>query len=49
MGEEPGFGVCTVDLAKVDEARKMVPSLTHDRDYALPVAPRRPNLTQAAE
>ena len=49
MGEEPGFGICTVDLAKVDEARRMVPSLTHDRDYAVPTAPPRPHLAQAAE
>lgn len=33
-GEEPGVIVADMDLAKVDEARSMVPSLTHDRDYA---------------
>lgn len=49
LGEEPGFGVCKVDLAKVDEARRMVPSLTHDRDYALPVVAGPARLPQAAE
>jgi predicted amidohydrolase len=36
-GEKPGFVVADVDLAKVTEARKMVPSLQHDRKYAAPV------------
>jgi predicted amidohydrolase len=36
MGETPGFGVCTLDLGKVEEARRMVPTLTHDRTYAAP-------------
>lgn len=35
-GEEPGVIVADLDLSKVDEARSMVPSLTHDRDYVLP-------------
>jgi len=35
-GEKAGFVVTDVDLAKVAEARKMVPSLTHDRPYAPP-------------
>jgi len=39
-GEEPGVIVADLDLAKVDEARSMVPSLTHDRDYAAPEALR---------
>jgi predicted amidohydrolase len=36
-GEKAGFVVAEVDLAKVEEARRMVPSLTHDRSYAAPV------------
>jgi predicted amidohydrolase len=36
-GEQPGFIVATIDMAKVAEARKAVPSLTHDRGYAPPV------------
>ena len=38
-----GFVIADVDLAKVDEARKMVPSLQHDRKYAPPALakPRR--------
>ncbi len=39
-GEEPGVILADLDLAKVDEARSMVPSLTHDRDYAAPEALR---------
>jgi predicted amidohydrolase len=35
-GETAGVVVAEIDLAKVDEARKMVPSLTHDREYARP-------------
>ncbi|MBV8186333.1 MAG: carbon-nitrogen hydrolase family protein [Alphaproteobacteria bacterium] len=35
--EKAGFVVAEIDLAKVDEARRMVPSLTHDRAYAPPV------------
>ena len=33
-GEKAGFVIADVDLAKVAEARKMVPSLQHDRTYA---------------
>ena len=36
-GEKAGFVVADIDLGKVAEARKMVPSLTHDRNYATPV------------
>ena len=36
-GEKAGFVVAEIDLAKVAEARKMVPSLQHDRTYAAPV------------
>ena len=36
-GEKAGFVMAEVDLAKTAEARKMVPSLQHDRKYAPPV------------
>ena len=36
-GEKPGFVLAEIDLGKVAEARKMVPSLEHDRTYAAPV------------
>jgi predicted amidohydrolase len=36
-GEKAGFVVAEIDLAKTEEARKMVPSLQHDRKYAPPV------------
>ena len=40
-GEEPGFIVADIDLARVDEARRMIPSLQHDRRYApVPVRAR---------
>jgi len=32
-GEEVGFVVAELDLARVEEARRMVPALTHDRDF----------------
>lgn len=38
-GEQPGFVTAEIDMAKVAEARAAVPSLTHDRAYAKPVAP----------
>lgn len=34
-GEQPGFVMADIDLAKVDEARTKIPALTHDRDVAL--------------
>ncbi|WP_119166953.1 carbon-nitrogen hydrolase family protein [Algihabitans albus] len=37
-GDAPGVVTAEVDLAKVVEARGMVPSLDHDRDFALPDA-----------
>lgn len=37
-GTEPGFVTAEIDLAKVAEARGMVPSLSHDRDFAAPAA-----------
>ena len=36
-GEKAGFVIADVDPAKIAEARKMVPSLTHDRKYTPPV------------
>jgi predicted amidohydrolase len=36
-GEKAGFVIADVDPAKIAEARKMVPSLTHDRKYAAPM------------
>jgi predicted amidohydrolase len=47
-GEKAGFVVAEIDLAKVAEARKMVPSLTHDRPYAPPVLHKAP-VAKAAE
>ena len=47
-GEKSGFVVADVDLAKVEEARKMVPSLTHDRSYEAPVL-HKPAMPKAAE
>ena len=47
-GEKAGFVVTDVDLAKVAEARKMVPSLTHDRPYAPPELYKAP-VAKAAE
>jgi len=39
-GEEPGVILADLDLAKVDEARSMVPSLRHDRSFT-PATPLR--------
>jgi predicted amidohydrolase len=36
-GEKAGFVVADIDFAKVAEARRMVPSLQHDRTYAAPL------------
>ncbi len=33
-GEEPGFAIAEIDLARVAEVRGRIPSLTHDRAYA---------------
>lgn len=37
-GETPGYVVADVDGAKVAEARRMIPSLEHDRPFASPAA-----------
>lgn len=46
-GEEPGVIVAEIDLAKVAEARRQVPSLGHDRAFAGPSL--RDRLSAAAE
>lgn len=38
-GEEVGFVTATIDPAKVEEARRMIPALRHDRQFAGPEAP----------
>ena len=40
-GEEPGVITAKIDVAKVKEARQMVPSLFNDRPYARPEAAQR--------
>ncbi len=35
-GEEPGYIVADLDLARVAEARQSIPTLSHDRDFAMP-------------
>ena len=47
-GETAGFVLADIDLAKVAEARQMVPSLEHDRKYAAPVL-HKPAVAKAAE
>ena len=36
-GEEVGFVLADLDMARVEEARRMVPALTHDRTFTLDV------------
>ena len=36
-GEQPGFIMAEIDLSKVAEARRKVPSLKHDRAFAAPL------------
>jgi len=36
-GEEPGYIVADLDLTRVAEARQSIPTLRHDRDFAMPV------------
>ena len=47
-GENAGFVIADVDMAKIEEARKMVPSLTHDRKYA-PATLHKAAIAKAAE
>ena len=37
-GEEPGYIVADLDLNRVGEARQAIPTLRHDRDFAMPVS-----------
>ncbi len=47
-GEEPGVILAEIDPAKVEEARRMVPALQHDRDFTKPAHARaKPRLTAA--
>ncbi|MGE0718572.1 MAG: carbon-nitrogen hydrolase family protein [Alphaproteobacteria bacterium] len=48
-GEAEGFVMAEIDPAKVAEARRMVPSLGHDRPYAAPAAPMPIDDARAAE
>ena len=47
-GDNTGFIVADIDMAKVAEARQMVPSLQHDRKYKAPVL-HKPVIAKAAE
>lgn len=47
-GETAGFVVADIDLAKVADARRMVPSLAHDRTYSAPIV-HKYGLAKAAE
>ena len=47
-GEEPGVIVAELDLAKVEEARRAVPSIHHDRAFDAPQTPYA-GIEQAAE
>jgi len=38
-GDEPGVFLAEIDAARVEEARRAVPALDHDRGFAPPVAP----------
>ena len=33
-GEEPGITTALIDTARIDEARRRIPALTHDRDFS---------------
>jgi predicted amidohydrolase len=48
-GADVGIIIAEIDVAKVHEARRMVPSLQHDRSYAPPVAPAKPGLRAAGD
>jgi predicted amidohydrolase len=48
-GELPGFVMAEIDLAKALEARRMVPSLEHDRPFASPGRATRGRVTQAGD
>jgi predicted amidohydrolase len=49
-GEEPGVILADIDPAKVEEARRMVPALHHDREFAKPGQGRaKPRLSAAGD
>jgi predicted amidohydrolase len=48
-GRAPGVTLAEIDTAKIGEARRMVPSLGHDRAYAAPPVPKEADLRQAGE
>jgi deaminated glutathione amidase len=48
-GESVGIVSAEIDTAKIHEARRMVPSLQHDRPYAAPVAVAKPGLRAAGD
>ena len=48
-GEEPGVICAVVDPAKVEEARRMIPSLRHDRRFGGPEVPAAASLRAAGE
>jgi predicted amidohydrolase len=48
-GDDVGIISAEIDTAKIDEARRMVPSLQHDRPYAAPVAAAKPGLRAAGD
>ena len=48
-GDEPGVITADIDPAKVDEARSMIPALTHDRRFSGPAAPTVEALRAAGE
>lgn len=41
-GEEPGLILAEIDPARTEEARRMVPALSHDRPFTVPPAARPP-------
>jgi predicted amidohydrolase len=36
-GEEPGYIIADLDLTRVAQARQSIPTLRHDRDFAMPI------------
>jgi predicted amidohydrolase len=48
-GEAVGIVSAEIDPAKIDEARRMVPSLQHDRPFAAPSAVAKPSLRAAGD
>ncbi|HEX2115865.1 MAG TPA: carbon-nitrogen hydrolase family protein [Alphaproteobacteria bacterium] len=48
-GEQVGIISADIDVAKVHEARRMVPSLQHERPYAAPVPIAKPGLRAAGD